>query len=195
MATPSKYTTGFADGMFSAGWMQGGVQGAWIQEPHTRYSLEGGISNEPTALFGGVAIKTTMGAKGRMELGAGVTKAAAVADVQGFVIDSKMYHAVVTAQNTAPQVGLHDGVHFARIGSRVRMYLGIDPTFAETLYGAPNTPVSFDFTKQQIIASTGATDVIPVTVTEVFEDGITLVYNAANDTVTYGRGPVAVVRL
>lgn len=104
MATPSKYTTGFADGMFSSGWMQGGVQGAWIQEPHTRYSLEGGFSNEPTALFGGVAIKTTMGAKGRMELGAGVTKAAAVADVQGFVIDSKMYHAVVTAQNTAPQV-------------------------------------------------------------------------------------------
>ena len=196
MTTPSKYSTGFAAGMFSSDWLQGGVQGSFIQEPNTRYSIEGGMSIETTgALFGGAAISLTMGSKGRMELGPGVKKATAVTNVDGFVIDSKMYHAVVTDRNAAPQVAAGDGVHFARIGSRVRMFVAIDPTFAETLYGAPNTAVSFDFTKQQIIASTGATDVLPVKVTEVFANGITLAYDSVADRVSYSTGPVAVILL
>ncbi|CAM2172499.1 hypothetical protein [Burkholderia cepacia] len=197
MATLSKYSTGFADGMFDAVWMQGGVQGEYLPDPSTRYSLEGGVSAEPTALFGGCAVSLAIAGKGQMVTGAAVTKATSAANLDGFVVSSKMYHAVVEAQNTAPQVAQGDGVHFARLGSRVRLYVAVDPAFAETLYGASSdTKVAYDVTAQKLVASGGtAVDLAGVKVESVFADGIVLNYDATNDRVTFGRGPVAVIRI
>ncbi|MGG2044768.1 hypothetical protein [Burkholderia gladioli] len=201
MATLSKYTTGFAANMFDAVWAQGGVQGEWIPDPSTRYALEGGFSAEPTALFGGVPVTASIAAKGLMQNGPTLVKATATANIDGFIIASKMYHAVVEAQDTAPQVAKGDAVHFARIGSRVRLYVQVDPAFAETLFGAASdTALGFDLVAQKLTAqsTTVATTVnLPagVIVESVFENGIILNYSTANDTVTYGTGPVAVIRL
>ncbi|WP_310642239.1 hypothetical protein [Burkholderia cenocepacia] len=197
MATLSKYSTGFAGGMFDAVWAEGGVQGEWLPDPSTRYSLEGGVSAEPTALFGGCAISVAIAGKGQQIAGGSIKKATGASDLDGFIVSSKMYHAVVEAQDTAPQVAQGDGVHFARLGSRVRLYVNVDPAFAETLYGAASdTKVAYDLTKQQLVASGGtAIDLAGVKVESVFASGIVMNYDATADRVSYAQGPVAVIRL
>jgi hypothetical protein len=189
------YTTGNAAGMFYPGDTQGITQGSFEESPVTRFAIEGGISADPKAIWGGVALQLKMSGKGNNYVGPSVAKATTAAEISGFCVSQQMYHAVVNAQNTAPQVATNNGVHFARIGSRLRLAVKIDPTFAETLYGLDVSTIkaSWDFTNQQLIAF--AADEVPGKIVAVYPESFVLAYDAATDTVSWTKGAAAYLEL
>ena len=150
----------------------GYIQGHAYNEPATQFQFDTGplASTETNPMWGGVAL--TLGVSGAQSSGtdgAGnsytipapsmfgdtVKRASAVSGSTGinaFSIYNQNYSSVITAQSNAPLSLPGQSINYARIGSGVKVALGIDPAFAATLQGGvPNPQFSWDFQGQQIV--------------------------------------------
>lgn len=149
-----------AAGTFNAD-STGYVQGAYLDEPSTRFLLAGGVlaTTETLPMWGGVAINETVNPNGVggpvSNLGGLISRATnvtanAVGSVTGFSVFNQAYGMAITPQSSVPLAGSLMQVNFFRLGSNARIAVACDPALASLETGTSNALVSWDFGAQQL---------------------------------------------
>lgn len=174
----------------------GGVQGLVMDDPSIRYQLDGGIlaDAETIPMWGGVAVKLTVPPATQNDaLGAVVGRATAYANLLGFSCFNQLGSAVISTGSNVPLVGSKGQVNFFRLGSRARIWVQADASFAATLQnGLENVAVSWDFTNQKLVAF--ATTALPCELLKVSIGNSMIVnYNSGTNTATWTQGGAAVL--
>lgn len=153
--TFNPYSTTNGAGSFNIS-SDGGVQGFAMDDPAIRYQLAGGIlaSGETLPMWGGVALKLTVPPATQNDaLGPVVGRASAYANLLGFSVFNQNGAAVISTGSNVPLVGSLGQVNFYRMGSRARIWVKAEASFAATLQnGLENAQVSWDFTNQELVA-------------------------------------------
>jgi hypothetical protein len=197
--TVSPYTTTNTTGTFGVS-SQGYIQGTAEDDPVTRYALSGGIvnSSETYPMWGGIAItesisSTPTTAAGLM--GSTIARAATTgANIQGFTVSDQGYNGIITTSSKVPLYVQGGSVHFYRLGSRARLRLKIDDTFAATLLGGLTSATCYwDFTNQQLLGT--GTGALSVKILDVqIGNSKTISYNTSTGIASFSdTGSVAVV--
>ena len=126
------------------------------------------------------------------ELGETIKRAVALAGISGFAVYDQNYAAINTPQSPAPQQSAGGFISFYRLGSGIRLALEIDP--AVVIDGlATNTPVTWDFSAQRIIAGAGP---LPVKILRTFSANcMAASYNAGTGNLTWNRNAAAAICL
>lgn len=164
-AIPFNYLpTTVAGGTFNAA-STGYVQGAYLDDPSTRFLLAGGVlaNTETLPMWGGVAINETVnpnGAAGALvpagALGGLITRATnvtanAAGSITGFSVFNQAYGMAITPQSPVPMAPSFGQVNFFRLGSNARIAVACDPALVSLETGSVNQLVSWDFSGQQLI--------------------------------------------
>lgn len=153
--TFNPYLTTGAAGSFNVE-SDGGVQGFAMDDPAIRYQLAGGVlaSAETLPMWGGVAVKLTVPPATQNDAtGPLVGRATAYTNLLGFSVFNQNGSAVISTASNVPLVGTGGQVNFYRMGSRARIWVQADSSFAATLQnGLENVAVSWDFTNQKLVA-------------------------------------------
>lgn len=191
MSVSNPYASGNFAGTFvanSKGFVQGGYAADSIAK--TKLIAVRGASTETLPFWGGLAVSEKLAAvNGGLNT---VARATAYANVTGFTVNAANYTSLVTTENTVPVAPVGTDLTILRLGSKVRIYLPIDPALDLTTLQV-GTAVSFDFTAGKIIAFN--TTAIPVKVISVDPAGLIASYSSGTGNVTWATGAVAEVEI
>ena len=157
------YITTVAAGSFNIA-SEGYVQGCALDDPANRYELSGGYlaSSETLPMWGGVGICEGVANGANLSsapyntLGGQITRATtlvsgAAGQLTGFSVFNQNTAAITTPQSPVPLVGSGAMVNYFRIGSGMRIPVGMDPALASLVTSNVNTPVAWDFTNQLLV--------------------------------------------
>ncbi len=161
------YITSNAAGSFNIS-SSGFVQGTLLDNPVELFKIASGFvdSGETIPMWGGLAIteKVPNLATGNPmdALGGAVARATLNANLTGFTVFNQAHHMITTPQSPVPSSGSGNSIHFARMGTGLRLAVACDPSLASLEGGAINPNVSWDFNDgvlQPYVAS-GATEAV-----------------------------------
>ncbi|MCO4880244.1 hypothetical protein [Paraburkholderia caribensis] len=204
MAALNFYGTTSLPGLF--GFDQNGlIQGEYQPHPSARFSISGAyVGTDVTVpVYGGMQITEftpatddLMGNSGGGKVEVAATQAAAT----GFVVSSQMYNAVNVAgplgANAAPYVAAGNSVQIARFGSGLPIAVAIDPAAVAALQGgAVNQQVSWDATKQRLVAYSGTLGAVPVEIIRIEANSKVIAVDATSGIPVWQDGPAALIRL
>ncbi len=161
------YNNGFpmqttaAQGLFNGPSSKGYIVGQAQPDPATRYAMKGGLidQTETLPMFGGCGIyadvplrslSVPLPAIGRAD---SMTGAKALI---GFAVSDQSYNLVIDPGNPVPAAGSGQTIGWYPLGSRARLAVACDPSLIDLAGDPLNTPVSWDFTNQQLIPFTAA---------------------------------------
>lgn len=155
------FATTVAGGLFLTQ-AAGLVQGAYMDDPATRFQLAGGVllASETLPMFGGVGIAETIPVAGFDPRGNGIARAADFAHLTGFSVFNQNGAAINSPQSPVPQTLSGGQVNFFRFGSGAEIVLAIDPALVSDDGGLITQQVSWDFVNQKIVAF--ATNALPI---------------------------------
>lgn len=169
---------------------EGYIQGTYMPDPATRYSLAGGVlaTTETIPMWGGVGIfedvpyPPIQTSNPQDNLGSIVGRATTTALVQGFSVFDQSHSWITSPQSTAPSAGINMGVNFVRIGSGARVVVKADPALATLEGGAINASnmFSWDCTAQVLQPYQASTTTASVTSITVATGGLATVTMAGN---------------
>ena len=158
--------TSNATGYFKAS-TEGFIQGHAWSEPANKFQFDTGIlastevnpSWQGKALsigIGSALLSSSAGQTANSSLGPTLKAATTIASIGGFAIANQNYSGIISGSSNVPLSASGQSVNFARIGSGVKLSLGIDSAFAATLIaGVHNPQYSWDFQAQQIVPYLG----------------------------------------
>ena len=128
----------------------GFVQGVFLDSPTTRYALEGGYvaASQATPIWGGLPLSIVVPAPGAggssSNLGAAVTLATALANIDGWSLLNQSSAGVITSTSPSPLYPSGASINFGRVGSGMLVCLPVNPAAVNTSYGCKastkNTP-------------------------------------------------------
>lgn len=153
--------TTVAGGTFPAGGQTVGyIQGVHLDDPATRFELAGGILNtsETLPMWGGVgiyelipgAVGTPSGSLGGQVGRATSLTASAALSLTGFSVFNQDHSMQNFPQSPVPLAGSGMSVHFARLGSGLRVPVALNPALVNLEGQIITSQVSWDFTGQQL---------------------------------------------
>lgn len=162
-----------AAGLFSTS-TQGMVQGVAMDDPAVRYALSSGqlASTETLPMWGGVALSlySPLVAPDPSQ-GGTVARATTNAGVNGFSVFNQAFAGITSPQSPVPLYAAGQTVNYYRIGSGARIPLKLSESLAASLDGGIITQqVSWDFTKQELIAYSGGIGALNVRILEFATD-------------------------
>ena len=161
------YNNGFpmattaATGMFNGPSSKGYIVGQAQPDPSTRYALRGGLVDtaETLPMYGGCGIYADVPLLTLSVPLPGIGRANSMTGAKaliGFAVTDQSYNLVVDPGNQVPAAGSGQTIGWYPLGCRARLAVACDPSLIDLAGLALNTPVSWDFTNQELIPFTAA---------------------------------------
>lgn len=176
----------------------GFVAGTYLDNPATRYQLEGGVvaTAQATPLYGGLPLTlavTAPGAGGASSgLGSAAVTATAAANLDAWCLMNGASAGVITPSSNVPLYPKNTSVNFARAGSGLWIVLPVNPTAVNTIAGGgSNQAIYWDYTNNYVDVT--GTGVLPVQIILLNTNSKTISYSAGQ--ANWTTGSVIVVRI
>jgi hypothetical protein len=179
----------------------GFVQGVFLDSPTTRYALEGGYvaASQATPIWGGLPLSIVVPAPGAggssSNLGAAVTLATALANIDGWSLLNQSSAGVITSTSPSPLYPSGASINFGRVGSGMLVCLPVNPAAVNTIAsGASNQAIYWNYTNNYVdVTGTGA---LGLQIYALNTNSKTISYNTGTGAASWvNGGSVIVVRI
>lgn len=194
------YTTSNAQNSFLLQ-TDGFVSGTFLDNPATRYTLEGGVvgSSQSTPLWGGLPVTLEVPAVGSggasSGLGSTIIAATAESNLDAFLVFNQASAGPITPSSNAPLYAAGMSANFVRTGSGLWLVLPVNPTAVATIAGGgSNTAIYWDYTNNRVdVSGSGA---LGFQIIAVNQNSKVASYNSGTGALTWTQpGSVIVVRV
>lgn len=181
---------------------QGYIQGAFMDDPVARmWVLPGKVSTSNAyPLWGGIPIQENVPTVGTHTSGtreSDIIVPAAANDVTGWTFFNRAHNMIIAPGQPVPLSGLGMSVAYARNGSNLRIPVPIDSSLISSLEDQSiDTQVSWDFTKQMLVAYASSTnEPLPVKILKIADNSKIVSFDSTTNAVSWTYGYAALIQI
>lgn len=177
---------------------EGYIQGSYLDDPTTINQLAVGelaqTVNKP--VWGAMALTETVPVADGNQAGNILGVATGNANLTAFSVFNQASNMILTPDSTVQQAVAGNTISYFRVGSNARITVQCDEGLVASLDGNPTSQlVSWDYTRQKLIAYNSSIGALPVQVLSVSTNSLVVVYDPSGHTLRYTNGAVAVIQL